>query len=144
MDVCFYCGGNVHTDCCSHLKNTRPGYLVLTWAALSLFTIYLNAELFVHWVICPGWARFGLKLKSIAIAAAQASVARQWPSISWACVLKYLSRCQSGLAAVPLRVERHLHFTKMEDKCQYSTCQYFSLLKEHQIHHGLRSNLLSR
>lgn len=66
-----------------------------------------------------GLAELGLKLKSIAAAAARRSVARQWPSISWACVLKYLSRCQSGLAAVPPRVERRLHFTKMEDKCQY-------------------------
>lgn len=60
----------------------------------------------------------GLKLKSIATAAARGSVARQWPSISWACVLKYLSRCQSGLAAVPLRVKIRLHFAKIEDKCQ--------------------------
>ncbi len=66
-----------------------------------------------------GLAELGLKLKSIAAAAARRSVARQWPSISWACVLKYLSRCQSGLAAVPPRVERHLHFTKIGDKCLY-------------------------
>lgn len=103
----------VYTDCISHLQCMRPEYFFRSHYLPYISMLnYSYIELF-------GLAELRLKLKSIAAAAARCSVARQWPSISWACVLKYLSRCQSGLAAVPPRVERCLHFTKMEDKCQY-------------------------
>lgn len=38
----------VYTECISHLQCMRPEYVFLTSAVASLFTIYLDAELFVH------------------------------------------------------------------------------------------------